>query len=258
MIAGVTDEISGRLLRRVRKGGAEPFVTYYDTDSGERTELSAVSFRNWVDKTANLLVDELDVEAGDVVGLPLALEAPTHWVTFVWEVACWQVGALVEVPGADGAGAVAGPPSGQRVRVLGPLQAASLTTDQLESLDGVAVLACSLHPLGLGFADAVPAPMIDYSLEVRAQPDAFVGVPVESAAPAWTDGTTTLDQTALVAIEMGSKPVRGLLTTSDPWTAVRDGVLRPLLDGGSTVVVVGHDLTRLDRIRSDERVQADL
>lgn len=254
MIAGMTDEISGRILRRVRNGGAEPFLTYYDTDSGERTELSAVSFRNWVDKTANLLVDELEVEAGDVIGLPLALEAPTHWVTFVWEVACWQVGALVDVSGVD----VAGPPAGQRVRVLGPLQAASLTTSQLESLDGVAVLACSLHPLGLGFADAVPAPMIDFSLEVRAQPDAFVGVPVESSVAAWTDDTTTVDQNGLVGIEVGSEAVRGLLMTTDPWDAVREGVLRPLLDGGSTVVVVGHDLTRLERIRSDERVQVDL
>lgn len=253
MIAGVTDEISGRLLRRVRNGGAEPFVTYYDLDSGERTELSAVSFRNWVDKTANLLIDELDVEAGDVVGLPLVHEAPTHWVTFVWVAACWQVGALV-----DGSGSVAGPPTGQRVRVLGPRQAASLTTDQLESLDGVAVLACSLHPLGLGFADAVPAPMIDFSLEVRAQPDAFVGVPVDSAAPAWTDGTTTLDQSALVSVEVSSEGVRGLLMTTDPWDAVRLGLLRPLLDGGSTVVVVGHDLTSLDRVRGDERVQTDL
>jgi hypothetical protein len=51
------------LARRVREGGSRPLLTYYRPAAGERTEFSATSFANWVDKTANLL-STLDVERG--------------------------------------------------------------------------------------------------------------------------------------------------------------------------------------------------
>ena len=41
-----------------------PLVTYYDLASGERVELSGVTTANWVAKTANFLIDELDAEVG--------------------------------------------------------------------------------------------------------------------------------------------------------------------------------------------------
>ena len=37
----------------------QPFVTYYDEATGERTELSVKSLANWVAKTHFLLLDEL-------------------------------------------------------------------------------------------------------------------------------------------------------------------------------------------------------
>ena len=55
----MSELISGRLRRWVRDHGASPLVTYYDPGRAERVELSGVSFANWVDKTSNLLVDEL-------------------------------------------------------------------------------------------------------------------------------------------------------------------------------------------------------
>ena len=64
---------------------------------GERIELSGVSFANWVDKTSNLLVEELDVQPGGAVDLALAKAHPGHWVTLVWVLSCWQVGAVVTV-----------------------------------------------------------------------------------------------------------------------------------------------------------------
>src|SRR5687767_11892218 len=96
-IAAVTDLISALLAQRVRRDGADPLITYYDLDSGERTELSAVSFANWVNKTSNLLVGELLVDPGDAVQLTLADTHPGHWVTLIWELACWQVGAVVNL-----------------------------------------------------------------------------------------------------------------------------------------------------------------
>jgi len=98
----VTEMISALLARRVRRNGADPLITYYDLDSGERTELSAVSFANWVNKTSNLLIDELLVDPGDAVQLTLAETHPGHWVTLIWELACWQIGAVVSLdPAVD-------------------------------------------------------------------------------------------------------------------------------------------------------------
>src|SRR5215203_3290871 len=89
--------IAELLLQRVRVNGSAPLYTFYDLDSGARIELSASSFSNWVDKTSNLLVDDVAVDEGDVISMPLALEAPGHWLTAVWQVACWQVGLVVDL-----------------------------------------------------------------------------------------------------------------------------------------------------------------
>ncbi len=73
---------------RVRGSGDQPFLTFYDDRTGERTELGHATFDNWVAKTANLLVDELDVRRGDSVGLVLG----SHWTTVAVAFACWRVG----------------------------------------------------------------------------------------------------------------------------------------------------------------------
>src|SRR5262249_10238292 len=74
-----------------------PLVTFYDDATGERIELSATTFGNWVAKTANLLVDELDAEPGDRI----ALDLPPHWQTAVWLFAAWSAGLHV-VPRGSG------------------------------------------------------------------------------------------------------------------------------------------------------------
>lgn len=241
-MAAVT-EIADLLSERTRRRGAEPLITYYNvTDrdgapsgAGERTELSAVSLRNWVDKTSNLLVDELLVEPGDRVALPLAREAPGHWVTFVWELALWQVGATVDVAG----------PSGSEALVI----AGREWEPYAEARE---LVACSLHPLGLGFAEPLPAGVLDYGIEVRAQPDQFLGLPASTDLPAWTDGHRTLSQADLVAID--AAPGRRLVLPTSAWATCRDGLLSALVSGGSTVVVVGADHDQLGRIVTSERV----
>lgn len=241
--------VADLLRRRVAQSGPMPLITYYDLATGERTELSAISFANWVAKTANLLVDELMLGAGSTVDLALAQEAPGHWVTFIWEMACWQVGAqvLVDRPG----------PSGD-VWVIGPAAAREPDLDPA----GAEVLACSLHPLGLGFSSGLAAGLADYALEVRGQPDQHAAVAVPATAPAWSDQGRTLSQQDLVGVEVdpGSerdpRSQRSMVTPSDPWTTVRDGLLRPLLSNGSAVVVlVAHDTTgdQLTRIAETER-----
>ena len=147
--------------KRLRTSGADPLVTYYDVAKGERIELSAVTFANWVAKTANLLSWEVSIAPGDVVALPLAQTSPGHWMTAVWEVAIWQIGAYVDVS-SEFAGAA--------VLVCGP--------DWQPYADaGADVLACSLHPFATGLGHSLPPTVTDLDLAVRAQPDSYTPMP---------------------------------------------------------------------------------
>jgi uncharacterized protein (TIGR03089 family) len=68
--------------------GDRPLLTWYHGAAGQRVELSAKTFENWVAKTANLLVEELGLEVGDRVALLL----PSHWLAPTVLVACWRAG----------------------------------------------------------------------------------------------------------------------------------------------------------------------
>jgi len=233
----MSELIPARLRRRARTAGGEPLLTYYEPAAGTRVELSVVTLLNWVDKTCHLL-DALDVTAGDVVELTLAHEAPGHWVTAVWELACWQVGAEVAV----------GHPDAPALVVAGP----DWPTDADAAAD---VVACSLHPLGLPFAEPLPTPVLDYALEVRGQADVYGAVPQADALWAWSDGERRLSQGTLVA-GPAPAPARRLVRPGGPWSTAHAAVVTPLLTGGSTVVVAGPvDDDRLAQIRRDERVE---
>ena len=68
------------LRRRVARQGSQPLLTYYDGREGSRIELSAVTFANWVDKTANLIAD-LGHDDGEPIDVALTETHPAHWVT---------------------------------------------------------------------------------------------------------------------------------------------------------------------------------
>ena len=230
----MTELISALLARRVRRNGADPLITYYDLDSGERTELSAVSFANWVNKTSNLLVDELLVDPGDAVQLTLAEAHPGHWVTLIWELACWQIGAVVSLDPADDA----------KVVVVGPDTGWTTFGD-------TEVVYCSLHPLGL--PSGAKSPVIDYNLEVRGQADQYPAVPQLASAPAWRSPGLELDQSDLVTADLSSSR-RRMILPSDPWRTVQDALITPLVTGGSSVIVSGTATdAQLNRIRATER-----
>jgi uncharacterized protein (TIGR03089 family) len=227
--------LAERLRQRVRLNGSMPLLTYYDLGSGERIELSATSFSNWVDKTSNLLVDELVVTDGDVINMPLAVEAPGHWLAAVWQLACWQVGLVVDLTN---------PPS----------PAAVVTGRQWQGYAASEVFACALHPLGFGFDEPLPADVRDFAIEVRNHADRYLGVPPRPDATAWVDTERTLSQAELVRIHGG--PERRLVRAGDPWATCRDGVVTALVTGGSAVLVVGGDADHVARIASSERVSA--
>lgn len=228
--------IAELLARRVRSDGSAPLVTYYDTDAGVRTELSGTTLANWVAKTSNLMADELVLDPGAPVELVLARTDPGHWMTLVWALACWQTGAVVTLGRPEAAGLV----------VCGPAYA--------EVQPGHAELvACSLHPLGLGLQPPVPVGVVDYATEVRAQPDLWGGARVASDAPAWRDEHRDLSQAELVDAT-SSAPERVLVRPGDPWATVRDAIVVPLRDGGSSVVLRGTaDDQRVREVAATER-----
>lgn len=231
--------IAELLARRVRSAGSAPLVTSYDVDEGSRTELSATTVANWVAKTSNLLTDELLLPPGACVELLVAARHPGHWMTLVWALACWQTGAVVTL----------GRPDDAQLVVCGP--------EYGDVEPGAAELvACSLHPLGLGLEPAVPPGVLDYATEVRGQPDVWNVVPVATDAPAWRDHERTLTQDGLTAGE--AAPARRVLVRpGEPWATLRDAIVTPLRDGGSSVVLEGTaDEQRVEQICLTERVDA--
>jgi uncharacterized protein (TIGR03089 family) len=232
-LAAMVALIAERLRQRVRSSGSVPLLTYYDLDSSERTELSAASFSNWVDKTSNLLIDEVTVDRGDAISMALALEAPGHWLTAVWQVACWQVGLVVELTNPS-------------------MPAAVVTGRQWQGYADRDIFACALHPMGFGFTEPLPDGVRDYAIEVRTYADRYFGTPPDPNAPAWVDAERTLTQADLVNLDGPS--VRRLVRAGDPWATCRDGVVTALVTGGSAVVVVGGNTDQLARIANSERI----
>lgn len=229
-----------RLADRSRTAGAQPLITYYAEPGGVRTELSATSFSNWVDKTTGLLVDEILIEPGQTVRLDLLRTAPGHWVTLVWVAAAWRARCAVTVePEIDAA-----------VEVVGPDQA----NDDAGPVERV---ACSLHPLGLGFAESLPVGVIDFGVEVRAQPDSFAGPWPSAADPAWIDEAGTRTQRDVLGSVSDTPARRTLIDPADPagpWESVVECLLTPVSSSGSVVITVGADADRRSQIAETERI----
>jgi uncharacterized protein (TIGR03089 family) len=230
--------LTDRLRHRVGNNGSAPLLTYYDLGSGERTELSAITFSNWVDKTSNLLVDELAAESGDAISMPLALEAPGHWLTAVWQLACWQVGLAVDLTDSTPSAAV-------------------VTGRRWQGYEAHEIYACALNPLGFGFAEPLPAGIHDYAIEVRRHADRFFGVTPNPDATAWVDANRRLTQADVIKVE--GPPARRLVRVGDAWATCRDGIVTALCTGGSVVIVAGDNADQdnadqLARIAHSERV----
>lgn len=141
------------LTRQLRGDAGRPFITFYDHQTDERVELSLTTYANWVAKAAGLLVEEGDLERG----MRIRLDLPTHWLGAVFLGASWSVGLAIS--DSDEPDAV----------VCGP--------DTLDTwatrADDLPVFACSLRPLGVRFAEPVPAGVHDVGIEIWSQPDAF-------------------------------------------------------------------------------------
>lgn len=221
----------------VRRDPGRPLVTFYDHATGERTELSVVTYANWVAKTASLLAEELDLERGGTVRLDL----PTHWLGPVLLGAAWTVGLVVTE--ADDADLVCcGPATVERWGA---------------EADERVVLATALHPLGLRFADPLPVGVHDLGVEVWSQPDSFAAYdPPGPDDPA----TTTMTHAEMCeAATAGSLLTDGGRLLSEANPASPSGLAsftEPLVRGGSVVLVAHPDPARVQETYDAERATA--
>ncbi len=141
------------LTRALQSDPGRPLLTMYDdapAPGSERIELSVTTFANWVSKTANFLLDELMLEPGERVCVPL----PAHWQTAVIEVAVLVAGGSL---------------SAKPARITCWLEGTDLPTNPaVEEIVGLA-----LRPMGLGLRAAPPG-VADYAVDVRAHGDHFL------------------------------------------------------------------------------------
>ncbi len=215
-----------------------PFVTYYDEQTGERSELSAKSLANWVAKTHHLLGDELGLGVGDSALIAL----PAHWISVPILLGCLTAGLAL--------------------RDSGPADVAFVTPETLADA-GAAPDIYAVAPAGaaVGFRDAPPAPAADYVSSVRPQEDKWPGVhmpagPGDPCLPGATRGQVA-ERAASSGLAAGAR-----VLSTEPWTTADDwlrSVLAPIAVGGSVVFVANcQDEAVLARRADQERVTGRL
>nr|WP_246298693.1 TIGR03089 family protein [Nocardioides panaciterrulae] len=225
------------LERQLRTDPGRPLVTWYDHASGERVELSVTTYANWVAKAASLLADEHDLERGQV----LHLDLPSHWLGPVFLGAAWTVGLVV------------GPADHPDAVVCGPDGLATWAARAGE----LPVLACSLLPLGVRFADPLPPGVHDVGVEIWGQPDAFVPfdppAPEDLALPGVPQAELWRTAAAGSLLTDGGR----LLTEANPASPPEiASFAEPLARGGSVVLVSHSEPGRLEATYVAERATA--
>ena len=226
------------LARQLGTGPGAPLVTFYDEATGERVELSATTYANWVAKTASLLAEEHDLERGQ----RLAVDLPAHWLGPVFLGAAWTVGLAVVGPDDEADAVVCGPESLDR---------------WAERAGDLPVLACSLRPLGVRFADPVPPGVHDVGIEIWGQPDAFTPwdppTPEDAAYPGVTQEELWRSAAAGSLLTDGGRLLSEANPASPPGLA---SLTEPLARGGSLVLVVHSGPERLAATYVAERATA--
>ncbi|GAA1131898.1 TIGR03089 family protein [Nocardioides aquiterrae] len=235
------------LARQLRGDSSRPLITFYDDATGERVELSVTTYANWVAKTASLLVEEHELERGQ----ELLVDLPPHWLGPVFLGAAWTAGLVVTGP-EDA-------PDGQRpdAVVCGPAGLAHWAP----LADEVPVLACSLLPLGVRFAEPLPPGVHDVGVEVWSQPDAFTPFdPPTADDPATgasyggaSQGETWRTAAAGSLLTDGGRLLSEANPASPPGLAT---FTEPLVRSGSLVLVTHAGPERLDAVYAAERATA--
>ena len=220
----------------LRGAPAQPLVTHYDDAEDTRVELSVATMRNWAAKTANWLVDELDVAQGDRVAVLL----PAHWQTAAVLLGAWWCGA--EVVTAGDAKVAFVPPG---------------ATAPEASVTAVA----SLDPMGRDLRGDVPHGALDYVGDARLFGDEYLALtPVPGDTPCFLG--STVDQVLAKALShaetLGIKTGDRVMSTLDWPASVMEGFVTVLAAGASLVQVTNADSEKLRKHAETERTTAVL
>lgn len=220
----------------LRRDTGRPFLTFYDDATGERIELSHTSMDNWVSKTANLLVEELDCQPGDL----LAIELPPHWQAIVFLLAAWSADLTAE----------RGVVRDAAVQIVGPNHTDGGWDAEVE------VVACSLRPLGGRFPTPLEQGVLDFALVVPGQSDYFAAVaPPAPSSRAVQFADTAQTHAELLGAEAGLADSARVLTDLDPTSPDGLRLLVDVLKSGSSLVLVRNlDPTTLADKVEQERV----
>jgi uncharacterized protein (TIGR03089 family) len=230
------------LQARKRSNPGSPLVTYVDAEHAERVELSGASVENAAAKIANALRDEFDLDQGSTVRLRL----PLHWQRTAWTAGVWTAGCTLILDDAVPAD-------------LEVMDERSAATGAPWDHD---VLAVSLHPFGLPIPTVLPEGVLDVTIPVRSQPDAYLYDPpassmlaMRTAERAWTQDDVWSRASDLVLEWDITEGGRILVTDDrDPVDAVIAALTLPLVCGGSVVLAVG--AVHVDELVAAERVTA--
>jgi len=229
------------LSTQLRGDPGRPLVTFYDDASGERVELSVTTYANWVAKAASLLVEDHELERGDT----LRIDLPPHWLGPVFLGAAWMAG--LTVTDEDAPDAV----------VCGPDELPTWA----ERAGELPVLACSLLPLGVRFAEPVPPDVHDVGIDIWSQPDSFI----PSDPPGEDDVAYDLGGDAETHGQLWTTAAAGSLVTdggrllSETNPASPPGIrsfAEPLARGGSLILVVRAEPDRVEATYAAERATA--
>ncbi len=224
---------------------SSPRLVWHGQDG--RIELSGRVFDNWVAKSSNLLVDELD--ATDTSRI--VLDLPPHWKSLALAFACWQVGALVVLPEDT-----ASPADADIVLSSRPRPAASPSGS----------LACvALGSLALGWDGPLPRGAVDFAAEVRSHGDVYQGQPVDDDAPLVEAGGRTLRagdllDTVTLPSESRDAAADGPTLLLEPGAGLEQALAAALAvwAHGGVLVLVEDGVPVTDRLLSGERVTGRL
>ncbi|SDY72491.1 TIGR03089 family protein [Amycolatopsis xylanica] len=225
--------LTEHLLRPLLASPARPLITHYDDATGSRIELSVATTVNWAAKTANWLVEEADVEAGDEVGVRL----PAHWQTAGVLLGAWWCGAQVvtEAPG---------------VTFVAPGETSSASLTPIVAMD----------PFGMGMGVTGG---LNFLADVKMYGDDFSPLfPIPGDSPALLSSTVdeVIAEARSRAAKLGITSADRVLSTVE-WTfpdGVLDGLLAPLSVGAHLVHVSNANPEKLADRRAAERTTVDL
>ncbi|MEO5652942.1 MAG: TIGR03089 family protein, partial [Marmoricola sp.] len=176
-----------------------------------------------------------DLEPGDTV----LLDLPPHWLVPVFLGAAWTAGLVVTTDRTSaGPLVVCGPDTLTEHAGSGHAGSGHAGSGQHER-----VLACSLRPFAVRFAEALAPDVVDYGLSWPGQSDVFLALePVHDSTPAWRDGAGEASHIDLIEEARRAHRAPSVRLLTDVHPAEQRGVpvlLAPLVAGGSVVLVSG-------------------